>query len=73
MPYLQSAAIGPRLRRSLKLAEVDLDQLRKDATELAGAEPPHLAKLRRVTWGTAIQLALLMLAASTIIWRAQRR
>ena len=67
LPYLQSAAIGPSLRRSLKLAEVDLDQLRKDATELAGVEPPHLAKLRRVTWGTAIQLALLMLAASTII------
>jgi uncharacterized membrane protein YbhN (UPF0104 family)/tRNA A-37 threonylcarbamoyl transferase component Bud32 len=67
LPYLQSAAIGPSLRRSLKLAEVDLDQLRKDATELAGVEPPHLAKLRRVTWGTAIQLALLILAASTII------
>ncbi len=67
LPYLQPAAIGLTLRRSLKAADVDLEQLRKDATELVGAEPPQLAKLRRVTWGSLIQVALLILATTTVI------
>ncbi len=67
LPYLQAAAIGTTLRRQLKTAEVDLNKLRQDATELAGAEPPQLAKLRRVTWGSMIQLALLVLATTTVI------
>ncbi len=67
LPYLQAAAIGTTLRRQLKTAEVDLNKLREDATELVGAEPPQLAKLRRVTWGSMIQLALLVLATTTVI------
>jgi uncharacterized protein (TIRG00374 family) len=70
LPYVQPAAFGPPLRRALKAAEVEVDDLRVATAEAAGVEPPQLVRIRRVTWGTAIQLALVVLAVSTQIGAA---
>ena len=66
LPYLQPAAFSRSLRRALKTAAVDIDELRKQAAEAAEVEPPELFKLRRVTWWTLTQTALLILAASAL-------
>ncbi|MGL6278943.1 MAG: lysylphosphatidylglycerol synthase transmembrane domain-containing protein, partial [Gaiella sp.] len=70
LPYVQPAAFGPTLRRALKEAEIDVDDLRDAAAAAAGLEPPQVVKLRRVTWGTAIQIALLALAVTTLVGAA---
>ena len=67
LPYLQQAAFDPTLRRALKASEIDVDDLRTDAAEAVSAPKPELVRLRRVTWGTVIQLGLLMLAAAAVL------
>jgi uncharacterized membrane protein YbhN (UPF0104 family) len=67
LPYLQEAVFSPTLRRELKLAEIDVDDLRDEAAARAGVELPEPVEVRRVTWWSAIQLALLALATYTII------
>jgi uncharacterized protein (TIRG00374 family) len=67
LPYLQPAAFGTELRRSLKAAGIDVDELRKQAETAVGATPAPLVKLRRVTWGSLIQAALLVFAASAVL------
>jgi uncharacterized protein (TIRG00374 family) len=67
LPYLQPAALGGRLRRALKDATVETDDLRDLAAERVGATPPELLRLQRVTWWSLAQVALLALAVSTII------
>ena len=57
----------PSLRRALKAAEIDVDDLRAAAATAAGAEKPELAQLRRVTLGTVIQLALLVFAVAAVL------
>jgi uncharacterized protein (TIRG00374 family) len=71
LPYLQSAASSPSLRRALKRADVDVDDLRKKAADAIGVDPPELVKLRRVTPWSAVQIALLALAAYTIVNAAE--
>jgi uncharacterized membrane protein YbhN (UPF0104 family) len=63
LPYLQSAALGGELRRQTKAAELDIDELRKQAASAVDVKEPELVRVRRVTWGTIIQIALLALAA----------
>jgi len=67
LPYLQMPAFGPELRRSLKAGAVDVDELRRSASLAAGAAEPELARLRRVTWGSAVQIALLVLAVGALV------
>jgi glycosyltransferase 2 family protein len=67
VPFLQSAAFGGELRRDVRTAHVDIDELRKAAIKETGEEEPVLAKLRRVSLGGLIQAALLVLAASAIL------
>lgn len=67
LPYLQPAALGTRLRRALEDAGIETDELRSLAGERVGVAPPELLRLRRVTWWTLVQLALLALAVSTIV------
>jgi glycosyltransferase 2 family protein len=67
VPYLQLPALGGSLRRALKVSDVDLDELRDEAIKISGAEPPQLAKLRRVTLGTVLQMGLLVLACWTLL------
>ena len=67
LPYLQQAAFGMGLRRAIKAAGIDVDDLREAAAGATEAEKPELAKLRRVTWGTLLQLGLLVLAAYAVL------
>jgi uncharacterized protein (TIRG00374 family) len=67
LPYLQTAAFSPALRRQLKAAGIDVDDVRDELAEAVGVEPPDPIKIRRVTWWSAIQLALLALASYTIV------
>jgi uncharacterized protein (TIRG00374 family) len=67
LPFLQPAAFGSQLRRSLKAAEINVDDLRAQAAETVGATPPGLVRLRRVTWGSVIQLGLLVFATSAVL------
>ena len=68
LPYLQQAAFSGALRRALKAAEIDVDdELRTEAAKAAGTPMPELVRLRRVTWGTLLQVALLMFAAAAVL------
>ena len=67
LPYLQQAAFGRSLRHAAKAAGIDLDGLR-DAAAAAVDEPvPEPVRLQRVTWGTVVQLALLVFAAAAVL------
>jgi len=63
LPYIQPAALSRSTRRSLKDAGHDLDAIRDRAAAEAGTEPPKLEPLRRVTVGSLLTIALLLLAA----------
>jgi uncharacterized protein (TIRG00374 family) len=67
LAYLQTAALTPATRERLKSDELDLDALRKAAAAAAGAEEPELVPLRRVTWGSVIQIALIGIGAWVVI------
>jgi uncharacterized membrane protein YbhN (UPF0104 family) len=67
LAYLQAAALTPGTREHLKAAQLDLDTLRKAAAAAAGAEEPELVPLRRVTWGSVLQIALIGLGAWVVI------
>jgi glycosyltransferase 2 family protein len=67
LPYLQPAAFGSSLQRALAGAGIETDELRRAGAEALGVEDPELVKLRRVTWWSLVQAALLVLAATTII------
>ena len=67
LPYLQQAAFDGTLRRALKASNIDVDDLRSDAAAATGAAKPDLVKLRRVTWGTVIQLGLLAFAGAAVL------
>ena len=66
LPYLQSAALATPLRKEVKAAGINVDELRKQMAAAVGAEEPELVKLRRMTWWTIIQASLLFLAASAV-------
>ena len=67
LPYLQIAAFDSTLRSALKTAAIEADELRESSRDRSAHEPPELIKLRRLTWGTAIQTALLVFAALALI------
>jgi uncharacterized membrane protein YbhN (UPF0104 family) len=67
LPFLQTAAFDSELRLALKDSEIDVDELRAEVARSLETEPPKLVQLRRVTWGTVIQLALLVLAGGALI------
>ncbi|HET6174449.1 MAG TPA: lysylphosphatidylglycerol synthase domain-containing protein [Gaiellales bacterium] len=67
LPYVQLAAFGQPLRRALKAAGIDVDELRHAAARAAGVEPPELAKLRRVTWESLLQVALFVFAGAAVL------
>jgi uncharacterized protein (TIRG00374 family) len=67
LPYLQSAALRTPLRDAVTGAGIDLEELRAEAAEAVGAELPEPIKLRRLTWWSAAQIALLVLAATAVI------
>jgi uncharacterized membrane protein YbhN (UPF0104 family) len=67
LPYLQAAALTRATRERLKSDRIDLDALRKAAAAVADAEEPELVPLRRVTWGSVLQIALIGIGAWVVI------
>jgi uncharacterized membrane protein YbhN (UPF0104 family) len=67
LPYLQPPTFAGPLRSALKARGIDADELRSAAAAAAGAPEPELARLRRVTWGSVIQIVLLALAVAAVI------
>jgi uncharacterized membrane protein YbhN (UPF0104 family) len=67
LAYLQPAALTSTSREHLKSSKVDLDTLRASAAKAAGVEEPQLVPLRRVTWGSLIQVALIVVGATVVI------
>ena len=67
LPYLQLAALEDRLRQETREAGMDVDALRKQAAALVGEEEPTVVQLRRVTWRSLVETALLLLAALAIL------
>ena len=67
LPYLQEAALSRSSRAALEASELDLDSLREAAASAAETEVPDLVPLRRVTWGSLLQLALIGIAAWVVI------
>jgi glycosyltransferase 2 family protein len=67
LPYLQPPTFAGPLRAALKAGGVDTDELRSATAAAVGEPEPELAKLRRVTWGSVIQIALLVLAVTAVI------
>jgi uncharacterized membrane protein YbhN (UPF0104 family)/tRNA A-37 threonylcarbamoyl transferase component Bud32 len=62
LPYLQEAALSRSSRSAVEEADLDLDELRTSAAAAAATEVPDLVPLRRVTWGSVIQIALIGVA-----------
>ena len=67
LPYIQEAAMPPLLHDSLERADVELEDVRKRMGAALGAGDQDLIKLRRVTWGSILNLALLVFAAYALI------
>ena len=67
LPYLQPPAFGGALRRALDERGVDADELRAATAAAVGATEPELARLRRVTWGSIVQVGLLVFAVAALI------
>ena len=66
-PVLKTAALDTQLRRRVKQADLDLDDMREEIAEAIGADVPPLEQLTRVSWQSALLVAFVGLAASTII------
>jgi uncharacterized membrane protein YbhN (UPF0104 family)/tRNA A-37 threonylcarbamoyl transferase component Bud32 len=67
LPALQEAAMPPLVRSALRRRHVVLDDIRKELGEQLGAPDVEPAQLRRVTWKSLLNLALLAVAAYTLI------
>ncbi len=67
LPYLQSAALEGSLQDAAGAAGIEIDGLRKEAATLVETKEPGLVRLRRVTWGSVIQIGLLLLAALALL------
>jgi uncharacterized membrane protein YbhN (UPF0104 family) len=67
LPYLQEAALPPAVHSALNERKVELDDVRSRLTETLDAPKADLVKLRRVTWGSVLNMTLMIVAAYTII------
>src|SRR4051794_24011588 len=67
LPYLQGAGMSRTLRRVCDERHYDLKALRTATASHLGVDLPDLVKLRRVTLGSVLQLALLLFASLALI------
>jgi uncharacterized membrane protein YbhN (UPF0104 family) len=67
LPSLQAATVPPLLRTALRRQHLDLDDVRKELVAQLGVEDIELAKVRRVTPKSLLNVLLLAVAAYTII------
>ena len=67
LPFLQEAAMPPLLRAELGHRKLELDDIRTRLATTLGVDEQPLIKLRRVTWGSLLNVALLGFAAFALI------
>ena len=67
LPYLQAPAMTTGLRRDIKDSNLDLDDLRAQTADTAGADQVELVNLRRVSVKSVLSMALVALAAMLLI------
>jgi uncharacterized protein (TIRG00374 family) len=67
LSYLQPAALGQEARREVRAQDLDIDDLRRQTAAAAGVDVPTMAKLRRLTVGGVVRMAILSLAAYALI------
>jgi uncharacterized membrane protein YbhN (UPF0104 family) len=67
LSYLQDAAVPPRVRAVLRAQHTSLDGVRKQYASTLSVDDVELPKLRRVTWKSVLNLALLAVAGYTVI------
>jgi uncharacterized protein (TIRG00374 family) len=67
LPYVQAASLPPLVRSGMRQRRIDLDTIRSGLAESLGGGDIELANVRRVTWRSLLNLALLAVAAYTII------
>jgi uncharacterized membrane protein YbhN (UPF0104 family) len=67
LPFLQPAALDRVTRRAVHDADWDLGDLRSMAAASAGVDEPKLEQIKRVTWGSLLMVAVLVLAAYFVI------
>jgi glycosyltransferase 2 family protein len=65
--YLQEAALTNGVRDALSVADLDVDKIRNRVRVVLGADEQQLIRLRRVTAGSLLNLALLVVAAYALI------
>ena len=67
LPYLQDATLPPFVHAALRTRHIKVDDVRDRWTAELDAPKIELAKVRRVTWRSIVNLALLAVASYTII------
>ncbi len=67
LPYLQAPALVGSVRDALDAGDIDLDDVRDHLRNALGAPEQPLIKLRRVTAGSLVNLALLAFATYALI------
>jgi len=67
VPYLQDSSVPPAMRRRVDDLDDTIDGLRAELGVRLAIEQPELVQLRRVTLGSVLQVALLVLAGSALI------
>jgi uncharacterized membrane protein YbhN (UPF0104 family) len=67
LPYLQDAAVPPLVHSTLRARHISLDDVRAHWAATLEADDITLPKLRRVTWKSLVNLALLVVATITLI------
>lgn len=67
VPFVQGPTLGPGLRRRLRPAGLDVDDLRAQAATAAGVDEPAPAKVRRVTGAMLLRVGLFSFAAYALI------
>ena len=67
LPFLQEAAMPPLIRAEFRRRKIELDDVRTRLAATLGVDEQPLVKLRRVTWGSLLNAALLGFAAVALI------
>jgi glycosyltransferase 2 family protein len=67
LPYLQRPALTPDQRADVRAAGVDLDDLRSAAASVAGTAAPDLERLRRISLGAIVRVALPAVAVVALL------
>jgi glycosyltransferase 2 family protein len=67
LPFVQLTALTARQRLTVGAATLDLDELREQASERLAITAPELVQMRRVTFRSVLQIALLVVAFLALV------